>query len=218
MRSKTNSKIEKMVKNTFQTSMKNKSEEEYYNFSDSSLELFDSFKPRPQKKKIAPKINSGEVVDQIDLTNMYVESKLIEKKYSLSTITIDSDSSSDELDSFKSARSVVSPVLSSLNDTNKNNQDLCDSFPKKVNKKSICKSLHNNDNFTLNTVQNHFSEHKYINISNNCFTPENKNLKIVSESAKLLDRMYGKEWRNIDGVIKNVKIKINDENFENDNK
>lgn len=213
MRTKTKKKVERKCSqensNTFQASMKNKSDEEYYNFSDSSLELFDSFKPRTPKKSPTQKIDSGVIFDKIDLTSVYTESKLIQKKYSLSIITVDSSSSSD--DSFKSTTS----VLSSPNNTKKYSQDLSNSFNKKMYHKSIYKSVHNDVNFALNTVQNNLSELK--NISNNYSTPKKKNIspKDLSESAKLLDRIYGKEWRNVDGVIKNIEKKSN-ENFAND--
>lgn len=213
MRAKTKKKIEKKCCHenvAFQASMNNKSNEEYYNFSDSSLELFDSFKPRSQKKSLAQQIDSGVIFDKIDLTNINTESKLIKKKNSLSTLTIDSNSSSD--DSFKSTTS----VFSGPNNTKKYNQDLSNSFTKKIYSKSIYKSVHNDGNFALNTVQNNFSEFK--NTSNNFSTPKKKSItpKDLSESAKLLDRIYGKEWRNIDGVIKNIKEKQSNEHFAND--
>lgn len=53
----------------------------------------------------------------------------------------------------------------------------------------------------------------------NCITPKEKHIEVVTESAKLLDRIYGKEWRKIDGVINIPKKNIlSNESFRIDNK
>jgi len=46
-------------------------------------------------------------------------------------------------------------------------------------------------------------------LKNNYTTPTNKHIQSnhLSESAKLLDRIYGREWRNVDGVLRNSKTK-----------
>lgn len=189
-----------------QVSKVNISDEKYYNFSDSSLELFDTFKPRLKTKTSSKqKIKSNIVMDKISLTNKSsTESKLIKNTNSLNFIALNSSNSSSN-ESFKSTTS----VLSNSNDIDNNSQDYTISPTKLVfNSESTSKLVHKDVDSSLIHVQNN------SDLKNNYFTPKEKHNQTQNllESAKLLDSIYGKEWRRINGVIKDAKKKnLNDE-------
>lgn len=181
-------------------------DEKYYNFSDSSLELFDTFKLRPKTKTSSKqKIKSNILTDKISLTNeSYTKTKLIKNTNSSNIIILNSSNSSSN-ESFKSTTS----VLSNSNDIDNNNQDFGNSPTRLIfNSKNTSKFVHENIDSSLIHVQNN------SDFKNNYFTPKeqcNPNQHLL-ESAKLLDSIYGKEWRHINGVIKDVKKKnLNDE-------
>lgn len=183
-----------------QVSKVNMSDEKYYNFSDSSLELFDTFKPRLKTKTSSKqKIKSNIVIDKISLTNeSYTKSKLIKNTNSSNNITLNSSNSSSN-ESFKSTTS----VLSNSNDIDNNNQDFGNS-PTKLdfNSESTSKLVHKDVDSSLIHVQNN-SDFK------NYFTPKEQHTQTQNllKSAKLLDSIYGKEWRRINGIIKDPKKK-----------
>lgn len=181
------------------------SDEEYYNFSDSSLELHYTFEPRQKSKQKSPNF----VSDTIDLTNELQDNKIKELKSKQNKIINDSNdssfiyinSSSDE--SFKSTNSVLSQS-GYVNNSNRGLSNLSNSI------KSISK-LEDND---LNSAS--IRENKPLVFHNNYTTPkQHVQINDLSESAKLLDRIYGKEWRHINNVIKGTKKNLNDELFKN---
>lgn len=194
----------------------NMSDKEYYNFSDSSLELFDTFKPRKKKQtKSNLKLNSNVNFDQIDLTNAsYFESKSINTDLSSSIITVNSYSSipstnNSSNESFKSTLSSLSSPMNIIND----NQNLYYSSTENSNITSSKLENHNGNSAT-NNVRNSSSPSK-----NNYSTPKKSliNPLHLSESIKLLDRLYGKEWRCVDGVLKNCnRTNLNDVFDNND--
>jgi len=166
--------------------------------SDSSLELCITL-----KSKKSPTI----IFDTIDLTNdtkfedfKSKQNKTINSSNNLSVINISLDSN----ESFKSTTS----VLSNSNYVNKSNKHL-DNLSN--SKKSVSKLKHND----INSASIH--ENKYFEFHNNYVTPKQKHVQIdnLTESAKLLDRIYGNEWRLINGVIKDSKKNLSDELFEN---
>lgn len=193
-------------------------------FSDSSLELFDTFKPKLKTKTKSTK-KSNVILGTIDLTNESyhkfedIETKIIRQKDSsvsngnLSVIDISSN------ESFKSATSLVSSPNNSYQDLTN-----VDTSPIKVNhnfnsgillSNSTQSFSKPNSNDTI-SVYNHI-EGKNSEFQNNYITPKVKNIEKsdLSESAKLLDRIYGNEWRSIDGVIKDSKKKhLSDEHFD----
>lgn len=189
-----------------QVSKVNMSDEKYYNFSDSSLELLDTFKPKLKTKTSSiQNIESNIVIDKNNLTNeSYTKSKLIKNTNSSNIITLNSSNSSSN-ESFKSTTS----VLSNSNGIDNNNQDFGYSPTKLVfNSESTSKLVHKDVDSSLIHVQNN------SDFKNNYFTPKEQHnqTQYLLESAKLLDSIYGKEWRGINGVIKDAKKKnLNDE-------
>lgn len=199
------------------------------NFSDSSLELFDTFPPK-SKKNIDPdqKSNHQVIIDQIDLTNILYtktndfKSKIVKKKCISKPIDDDLSiysigSSSDN--SFKSTTSNLSDYNKKASDDDNDNQDhagLNNLHSKIVHslyserKKS---KLGFND---TNSVSVYKDQHEF---QNNYATPKDNHIqKNISESAKILDRIYGNEWRSVDGVIKiSKKEKCNDKLFDSFN-
>lgn len=153
-------------------------------FSDSSLELFDTFNIKTkQKVKCLKKSNFNVMVDQIDVAH----------------------DSCTELEDFKSK---IIKTKSSSNRIIDNSSLSNKSFSSNESFKSIYSSECNND---INSV--------LVNEKNKFSTPEKQhtqtNSPLILESAKLLDRIYGKQWRNIDGVIKNYKTTyMSDELFQ----
>lgn len=122
------------------------------------------------------------------------------------SLVINISSSSNE--SFKSTKS----CLSTSNDINDSNENLKNNSsnsstgiihnynPDQNDDKKFSIFQYNNRKHTTNVV----SKEKHVEINN------------LTESAKLLDRIYGKQWRNIDGIIKSSNIKnLNDELNEN---
>lgn len=186
------------------------SDEEYYNFSDSSLELFETFKPKSRKNKDSEiESNTNIVFDVVDLTNESgTKSKKINFLNDLSVCNISSSSN----ESFKSTTSVLSNISNIYNGnvdssiTIQMENNLSDS-----NKKNVydITSMSKNKSVKHSEFQNNYATPKEKYIQNNQLT----------ESAKLLDKIYGKEWRSIDGVIKNSKKKkkLGDEHFGNYN-
>uniref|UniRef100_A0A2H8TPB7 Acidic repeat-containing protein n=1 Tax=Melanaphis sacchari TaxID=742174 RepID=A0A2H8TPB7_9HEMI len=173
------------------TSIKNMSDKENDNFSDSSLELFDTFQPRSKTK-----INSNQKIDHniyIDHIDISKESNIELKKcinYDLSVYNISSSSN----DSFKSFTSLHSnPVEDNLSGT----EDSVTTFKCK-NRNDIHDNLYKFKNNYITPVKNHIQSNH------------------LSESAKLLDRIYGKEWRCIDGVLKNSKTKYLNNEIDDD--
>lgn len=212
---------------TRHTSMEHNSEEEYYNFSDSSLELFDTFKPKSKKNKnYKQSSNSIIVSDIIDLTNesdMKLKRNNISKDF-LNDLSICNISSSSN-ESFKSATSILSNSnninnLENINNGNQNNNSLTKMihFDSENNLSDSNKSFlkYNITSTMSNSKKVKHSEYQY-----NYATPKEKQIQnnYLTESAKLLDRIYGKEWRSVDGVIKNSKKKkkLSDEDFVNYN-
>lgn len=163
--------------------LKNTSDKENYNFSDSSLELFDTFQPRSKTKiNSKQKLNYNINVDHIDFPK---ESDIETKKSINFDITIHSISSGSN-DSFESFESLHSNPIQIINSK--------DNFSGTVDglTKLKCKD-DSKINFTTPVKKHIQSNH-------------------LSESAKLLDRIYGKEWRCIDGVLRNSKTRyLNDE-------
>jgi len=84
-------------------------------------------------------------------------------------------------------------------------------------------SLHSNKSIQNINSKDHVSgtEDSFTRIKckddskNNFVTPVKRHIiqnNHLSESAKLLDRIYGKEWRYVDGVLRNSETKyLNDE-------
>lgn len=211
---------------TKNTSMKHNSDEEYYNFSDSSLELFDTFKQKSKKNKnFKQTSNSNIVFDIIDLTNES-DMKLKRNKNMnfLNDLSVCNISSSSN-ESFKSATSILSNSnninnLENINNGKQNNNSLTKiiHFDSENNLSDSNKSLKLEYNITSTMSNNKQVEHS--NYQNNYATPKEKQIKNnhLIKSAKLLDRIYGKEWRSVDGVIKNSKKKkLSDEDFVNYN-
>lgn len=169
--------------NTIKTSIKNTSDKENHNFSDSSLELFDTFKPK-SKTKINPKQKSNNI------------------NFDSSVINI--SSSSDE--SFQS--------FTSLHSNHANTNNISNGINDFVKSSRATKNMNSKENFSCteesftkfeskeknHTVQDHLDKFK-----SNCTTPTKSDIYTnhLSESAKLLDRIYGKTWRTVDGVLKN---------------
>jgi len=218
-------KTNKIIEDTYHkdtNATTNMSDEEYYNFSDSSLELFDTFEPRSKKTiTFEQKLKSEHTSDHINLTN---ESKLIEKKNSLSVrysnSSIYNDNSSSN-DSFKSTSSFLG--INDENNVNKvlvNFNNLSTGQIYKLNSEN---DLPSSDQITstlkyTDTISklNHITNES-LKLKNNYSTPKDKHIlsKNFSDSAKLLDSIYGKEWRHIDGVIKEPKKKnLNNDLFE----
>ncbi|XP_015372988.1 PREDICTED: uncharacterized protein LOC107168180 [Diuraphis noxia] len=172
------------------TSIENKSDKENYNFSDSSLELFDTFKPRSKtkinsKQRINNNINDNHI-------NFPKEFDIESKKCINVDVSIYSISSGSN-ESFKSFTSLLS-----------------DRHIQNINLKE-----------NLSCSEDSFSKIKCKDeIKNNYTTPIKKHSQInhLSESTKLLDRIYGKKWRSIDGVLRNSKTKnLTDELYEDNN-
>lgn len=193
--------------NLSNTSIKHMSDQEYYNFSDSSLELFDTFKPKSKKNKNSKQTpNSNIIFNTIDLTNKsdtkFKKNKSLHFSNNLSVCNISSSSN----ESFKSATS----ILSNSNNINISNQ----------NYNSLTKIIHFDSKNNLSDMNNKQVEHSEF--QNNYTTPKENHIQNnhLTESAKLLDRFYGKEWRSVDGIFKNSKKKkkLSDEHFGNNNK
>jgi len=172
-------KLANVNSNRIKTSIENKSDKENYNFSDSSLELFDTFKPRSKtkinsKQKLNNNINDNHI-------NFLKELDIESKKTINFDLSIHSISSGSN-ESFKSFSSLLSDCSIQNINSEENLSSSEDSFSK-----SKCK-----DEF-----------------KNNYTTPIKKHIQSnhLSESAKLLDRIYGREWRSIDGVLRNSKTK-----------
>lgn len=191
------------------------SDEEYYNFSDSSLELFETFKPKSRKNNDSKKeSNSNIVFDVVDLTNKSdTKSKPIKKNNFLSDLSVYNISSSSN-ESFKSTTSVLSNISNIYN----GNQNVDSSITIQIENNlpdSNKKKLYNITSMTKNKSV------KHSEFQNNYATPKEKHIQNnqLTESAKLLDKIYGKEWRSVDGVIKNSKRKkkLDDEHFGNYN-
>lgn len=178
MNEKAENKLIKENSNRIKSSVKNTSDKENFNFSDSSLELFDTFKPRSKTKNNSKqKLNNNVNVDYIDFPK---ESPIETKKSIHFDVSIHSISSGSN-DSFKSFTSLHSNPIQNIN--------------------SKDHSSGTEDSFTKIKRKDEFK--------NNFTTPINKHIHSnhLSESAKLLDRIYGKEWRCIDGVLRNSKTK-----------
>lgn len=165
--------------NRIKTSIENNSDKENYNFSDSSLELFDTFKPRSKikinsKQKLKNNINDNHI-------NFPKELDIESKKYINFDLSIYSISSGSN-ESFKSFTSLLS-----------------DRSIQNINSKENLSS--SEDSFSKSKCKDEFK--------NNYTTPIKKDIQSnhLSESAKLLDRIYGREWRSIDGVLQNSKTK-----------
>lgn len=192
--------------------------------SDSSLELFNTFKPKSKKYNEKKLCSNVKMLVKIDLTNeLPTESKntklrkIEEKNLDINNHTIYNISSSSN-DSFKS-----------LTNSPTNFKDLCDGNEDLQNSdKSLTECNHNFESDHVPSYSDYcVLDHKYndnnsvghVNTpENNCITPKENSIKIISESAKLLDRIYGKKWREIDGVIKDPKkIVFTDESFVNSN-
>ncbi|XP_008186400.2 uncharacterized protein LOC100165520 [Acyrthosiphon pisum] len=167
------------------TSLRNISDKENYNFSDSSLELFDTFKPRSKTKiNSKQKLNYNINVDNYD----FPKESAIETKKSINVDISIYSISSDSNDSFKSFTSLHSNKSFENINSKDHSSGTEDSFTK-----TKCKDDSKN-NFAT-PVKKHIIQNNHL-----------------SESAKLLDRIYGKEWRCVDGVLRNSKTKyLNDE-------
>lgn len=178
---KQNEKVENKLMNEnsgrIKTSIKNKSDKENYNLFDSSLELFDTFKPRSKTKiNSKQKSNDNTNADHIDFPK---ESDIESKKsinFDMSILSISSGSD----DSFKSFTSLHSNPIQNINSKD------------------------------LSCTEGSFTKIKSKDEFKNSYTtPVKKHIQSnhLSESAKLLDRIYGKEWRCVDGVLQNSKTK-----------
>ncbi|CAH1738930.1 unnamed protein product [Aphis gossypii] len=195
---KTENKLIHENSSKIKTSIKNMSDKENDIFSDSSLELFDTFKPR-SKTKINSEQNFNNI--NVDHNDFPKESDVKSKKYINFDLSIYNISSSSN-DSFKSFTSLHSnPIENNYSKDNlSGTKDSIATFESK-NRNDIHDNLFEfKDNYTT-PVKNHIQSNH------------------LSESAKLLDRIYGKEWRCVDGVLKNSKTKyLNDELYDNYNK
>lgn len=194
-------------------------------FSDSSLELFDTFQPRSKKNNGSKqKSNHKAIIDHIDLTNhSYTKindfkSKIVTKTNNKDDLSIYSISSSSD-DSFKSTSSVLSDCNKIVSHDDVENQD-------HVGFENTSFKMVHNFNSKKKNSKLEFDDTNSISIGgdqlefqNNYATPKKNHIQVnISESAKLLDRIYGKEWRNVDGVIKiSKKKKYNDELFDSFN-
>jgi len=183
-----NEKVENKLINEnssrIKTSVKYTSDKENYNFSDSSLELFDTFKPRSKTKiNSKQKLNYNINVDHNDFPKESAEETKKSIHFDISIHSISSGSN----DSFKSFASLNSNNPIQNINSKDNSSGTEDSFTK-----IKCKDDSKN-NFITPVKKHNQSNH-------------------LSESAKLLDRIYGKEWRRVDGVLRNSKTKfLNDE-------
>lgn len=194
-------------------------------FSDSSLELFDTFKPK-LKTKINSKNKSKHVMlDIIDLTNesyLGLEDIEINKNNKNNSLKVfNSNSSMNDLssnESFKSATSLLDSPNNNYQDLinfNTSPIKLINSFNSEIplsnSTQSFSKLECNETNSAFNHVENTNSE-----FQNNYTTPKVKNNQTsnLSESAKLLDRIYGYKWRHIDGVIKDSNKKHLSKHFD----
>lgn len=141
-----------------------------------------------------------------------------------------SDSSLELCITFKSRqKSKKSPniVFGTINSTNELQDTKFKDFKLKQNK--TINSLNNlsvinissdsNESFksTTSVLSNSDYENKHYEFNNDYATPKQKHVQInnLTKSAKVLDRIYGNEWRLINGVIKDAKKKLSDELFEN---
>lgn len=173
------------------------------------------------------KSNPNVILDTIDLTNesylgfKNIEKNTMKKKDSLKYV-FNSNSSMNDISSNESFKSATS----SFSSPNNTYQDLanCNTSPIKV--------IHSrNTGIILSNSTKRFSklecndtssalihvEGKNSEFQNNYTTPKVKSIQAsdLSESAKLLDRIYGNDWRHIDGVIKDLNKKhLSDELFE----
>jgi hypothetical protein len=206
-------------------SIENMSDKENDIFTDSSLELFDTLKPK-LKTKINSKNNSKHVMlDTIDLTNEsylgFEDIKIKKNKKKDSLIVFNSNSSRNEMSSNESFKSATNLLFS----PNNNYQDLTnvDTSPVKLinsinSEISLSDSIQNFSKLECNDTNYAFNHVEDINseFQNNYTTPKVKNNQTsdLSESAKLLDRIYGYEWRHIDGVIKVTDKKHLNKHFD----
>lgn len=202
---------QKMV-STIKTSKENIMDQGNYNLSDSSLELSNMVLKSKKKKVITFDQKKESISNLKDLKSEKI--KIINNHSSV----INFSSSSNE--SFKSTKSVLSDS-NYINIDNKIHKN-CDDSPIGIifnsnsnysSDKSFSELGDNKENSIRINIQDAFS-----NYQNKSITPKKQNIidNNLSESAKLLDRIYGKEWRNIDGVIKSSTIKnLNVELIEN---
>lgn len=198
MNEKTENKFIHENLSKIKTSIKNTSDKENDIFSDSSLELFDTFKPRSKTKINSKQMFNNINVDHIDFPK---ESDIKSKKYINSDLSIYNISSSSN-DSFKSFNSLHSNPIE--NNYSKDNLS--------VTKDSIA---------TFESKERNDIHDDLFEFKNNYTTPVKNHIQSnhLSESAKLLDRIYGKEWRCVDGVLKNSKTKyLNNELYDDYNK
>lgn len=196
--------------NRNKTSRTNTSDQD--NLSDSSLILINPYK---QRSKIKKNTNYNEILDTIDLTN---ESKTELKDFKLKTkhfSNIKKGLLSDGNDKAKTliktcSNECVKSTTNLLSDFNYNSKNQNDKlhFANKSLTKLEC------DNLKLDNLENESSS-----FQNNYTTPKKNHIQSndILESTKLLDRIYGNEWRHIDGVIRSSQKKKPHRPIENSN-
>lgn len=179
------------------------SDKENDNSSDFSFKLTNVYKQKSKKKKISKKTFSFNdiILDEIDLTN---ESKTELKDFKLKK---------------KYFSNIKEGILSNCNiksSYNENvNKDQNDNSPAKVTQNLNSEVHLYNTNKKMSKLEyddlnaDNLVEDKKSSIQNNYSTPKTNHIQNYDtlESAKLLDRIYGNEWRHIDGVIRNSKKK-----------
>ncbi|XP_050442475.1 arrestin domain-containing protein F-like isoform X2 [Adelges cooleyi] len=215
---------------TIYQEIKSKKEDDFddddLNSSNSSLELF---KPKTKICLDSKKKNYNmysTIIDQIDLTNAtnckYNSSGV--QSTSLTNLNFDNkrnsfnvleksltncliNNSSDSDGSFKSATSLTTENTNKKFDIGSpiNISDESDTENDNLYEKKTAKVEYYKKSFICNSKQLNNSDHE-----NNGFLTPTKTYEQpndLTESAKVLDRLYGNQWRNINGIIVDAKKK-----------
>ncbi|VVC35819.1 SprT-like,High mobility group box domain [Cinara cedri] len=197
-----NTKMNETIKYKF-NHVKN-SDQENDNLSDSSLKFMNVRKRKSKRKKT---YNNNMILDEIDLTkesnNELNGLKLKNKKTNKDGLT-DCNVKSYFNESVKSTTHLLPNISYKSKDQNDNT------------KFKIVKNLNSED--YLHNTNKGFSNLEYNDLNpenlkdksffqNSFITPKKNDIQTndLVESAKLLDRFYGNEWRDIDGVISTKK-------------
>lgn len=180
------------------------------NLSDSSLKLINPYK---QKSKIKKNANYNVILDTIDLTN---ESKTELKDFKLKTKYFSNIKKGLLSDGNDKTRMIIK---SCSNECVKSTKNLLSDFNYKSNEQNDNLHFANKSLSKLecdNLMQENLENKSF---QNNYTTPKKNHIESndILESAKLLDRIYGNEWRHIDGVIRSSQKKTLHQSIENSN-
>ncbi|XP_050541014.1 uncharacterized protein LOC126905399 [Daktulosphaira vitifoliae] len=169
--------------------------DEFYS-SDSSIELIDVYKSKTTHLNSKNDLDNTNFIEYIDLTNN-------------ATLNLKNNDSYAKFDIFNIKKN------SSIQDLTVNSSNSEESF-----KSASSSNLEKKSDYIASVKYPIVSEkeNNLIDTENNFSTPNKLAIQLdrLSESAKVLDRLYGRQWRKIDGIFNIPKKDIKKKLFEND--